>query len=258
MKTLHKCVTLLFAAGVAAAQTPSATVLGRLLDPAGAAVAGASVRVRNVDTNEIRTAETQGEGEYSIPALSPGNYELVVEKAGFKLLRQEHLVLQVGQAARVDATLLPTLSDGALSAGRLLAVPVVDGALAVEEGAQAPATRQALSKPKLVGIWVNHDVGTSVATQCEKRHRLSGAVEDLVCALLAERKPHHLTFVEFSDALWRAQRGPPPDHDHHLLIGEVEVVGVGGLAGWYPGETRGTPAEVDRSRWRRPSIGVEA
>ena len=46
MKTLEKFLALLIAAGVAAAQTPSATVVGRVLDPTGAAVSGATVRVR--------------------------------------------------------------------------------------------------------------------------------------------------------------------------------------------------------------------
>src|SRR4051812_2781535 len=106
MKTLHNSVTLLlFAAAVAAAQTPSATLVGRIVDPSSAAVVGASVRVRNVDTNDTRVTETKVDGEYTVAALAPGNYEVTVEKDGFKLLRQEQLILQVGQIARVDGVL---------------------------------------------------------------------------------------------------------------------------------------------------------
>jgi hypothetical protein len=109
MTTFQKSATPLLSlclfAGLAAAQSPSASLVGRIVDASNAAVVSASVRVRNVDTNEMRTAETKVDGEYTVSALQPGNYEVTVEKEGFKMLRQEHLVLQVGQTARVDGTL---------------------------------------------------------------------------------------------------------------------------------------------------------
>jgi hypothetical protein len=92
-------------AGLSAAQSPSASLVGRIIDPSNAAVVGATVRVRNVDTNEARTAVTKVDGEYTVAALQPGNYEVTVEKESFKLLRQEHLELQVAQTARLDGTL---------------------------------------------------------------------------------------------------------------------------------------------------------
>src|SRR4051794_17741839 len=100
MTTLMKRATCLFVvslfAAVADAQAPSATLVGRIVDASNAAVANAAIRVRNVATNELRHAETQLNGEYTMAALPPGNYEVTVEKDGFKLLRQEHLELQVG------------------------------------------------------------------------------------------------------------------------------------------------------------------
>src|SRR4051794_18155383 len=73
MKTINRTLAaLLLLAGLAAAQTPSAILVGRIVDPTNAAVAGAAIRVRNVDTNVVRTAETQLEGEYTVAALTPG------------------------------------------------------------------------------------------------------------------------------------------------------------------------------------------
>jgi hypothetical protein len=92
-------------AGLAAAQTPTATLVGRVVDATGAAVTGADIRVRNVETNEVRTAQTLLEGEYTVPGLSPGAYEVTIEKPGFKLLRENNLVLQIDQTARLDAQL---------------------------------------------------------------------------------------------------------------------------------------------------------
>src|SRR4051794_14324746 len=73
---------LTFFGGLAAAQAPSATVVGRVVDPTNAAVHGAAVRVRNAATNDVRTAQTQVDGNYTVAALPPGNYEVTVEKEG--------------------------------------------------------------------------------------------------------------------------------------------------------------------------------
>src|SRR5512140_3281659 len=86
-------------------QTTSATLVGRILDPSHAAVAGATVRVRSLTTNEIRTAQSHSDGEYTVSALAPGVYEVTVEKAGFRQLRESGLELQVEQTARLDAQL---------------------------------------------------------------------------------------------------------------------------------------------------------
>ncbi len=92
-------------AAVAVAQTPTATLVGRITDPSGAGVIGASVKVRNVNTNDVRTVQAQAEGEFTVANLEPGLYEVTVEKQGFKQVRQRSLELQVGQTARIDIAL---------------------------------------------------------------------------------------------------------------------------------------------------------
>src|SRR5262245_36887098 len=101
-----KFVTLIFtAATMAFAQTPAATLVGRIFDPSHAAVTGATIRVRNVDTNDVRTGQSQVDGAYTISSLAPGTYDVTIEKEGFKQLHEQNLVLQVDQTARLDATL---------------------------------------------------------------------------------------------------------------------------------------------------------
>jgi outer membrane receptor protein involved in Fe transport len=92
-------------AGLLAAQTPTATIVGRVVDSTHAGIAKASIQVRDVGTNETRVAESQPDGQYTITTLPPGNYEIRVEKAGFKQLRETSLELQADQTARVDVTL---------------------------------------------------------------------------------------------------------------------------------------------------------
>src|SRR5258708_1473648 len=96
---------LLILAMWAAAQTPSATLVGRIVDSTRAGVPGAAIKVRDVNTNEIRTVESQADGQYTISNLPPGAYDVTIEKSGFKLLRESNLELQVEQTARLDAQL---------------------------------------------------------------------------------------------------------------------------------------------------------
>src|SRR6185369_1148146 len=81
------------------------TVTGEVRDASGAAVAGASITVRNTETNGVRTVATNEEGVYSVPALNPGMYDVKVEKPGFKSATRARFELQVQQTARVDFAL---------------------------------------------------------------------------------------------------------------------------------------------------------
>jgi hypothetical protein len=98
-------VALVILAAGAAAQTPSATLVGRIVDASHAGVPGAAIKVRDVNTNEVRTAESQPDGQYTISNLPPGAYDVTIEKSGFKQLRESNLELQVEQTARLDAQL---------------------------------------------------------------------------------------------------------------------------------------------------------
>ena len=82
-----------------------ATIAGRVLDASGAAVVGANVQVRNVDTNEVSAVKTESTGDYSVPFLRPGNYALTVEAAGFKKYVQTGITLEVAQKAGLNVTL---------------------------------------------------------------------------------------------------------------------------------------------------------
>jgi len=91
-----KFVALLFVASLvlasmAAAQVPTATLVGRVTDASHAPVPGATIQVRNVNTNEIRTAQTGADGEYTVSNLLPGLYDVIIGQAGFKQLREAKL-----------------------------------------------------------------------------------------------------------------------------------------------------------------------
>jgi hypothetical protein len=87
------------------AQEFRATVNGRVVDQNKAAVANATVAVRNVATNEVATATTNSEGNYTIPFLKPGVYNMTVEASGFKRYVRDNQELQVSQTATIDVDL---------------------------------------------------------------------------------------------------------------------------------------------------------
>jgi hypothetical protein len=99
-------VLLLFAIApaLARAQTQITTgiIQGTVQDEQGATVSGASVEVRNLDTNLTKTLSSDENGRFVFLQLPPGRYTLSVSKQGFATLKQEEFALTVGQAANLD------------------------------------------------------------------------------------------------------------------------------------------------------------
>lgn len=93
------------ASGPARAQTAAGEITGRVKDPAGAAVPGATITVADTRTNLQRVVVSNGEGVYAAPGLPPGVYRLDVELAGFKPVRREGIRLATGEKARIEFNL---------------------------------------------------------------------------------------------------------------------------------------------------------
>lgn len=89
---------------IAGAQT-SATLAGRALDTSGGVLPGVTVAAVHLDRNISRSAVTDAEGRYVMPAMPVGSYEVRAELSGFKPVVRSGVVLTVGQAAALDFTL---------------------------------------------------------------------------------------------------------------------------------------------------------
>jgi hypothetical protein len=83
----------------------TAELTGLITDPSGAPVPEAAVSVRNVETGVNTDTVTNTQGYYTVTHLNPGNYELTVQKSGFKALTRPGIKLDVAQVARVDMVL---------------------------------------------------------------------------------------------------------------------------------------------------------
>jgi hypothetical protein len=93
------CIVVLccLPAVMAVAQSASyATITGQVADPQGAVISGAKVTATNVATGISRTANTTGSGDYTIPNLSPGTYNVKVEAAQFMPGEAKAVNLNVG------------------------------------------------------------------------------------------------------------------------------------------------------------------
>src|SRR6266404_5196329 len=86
-------------------------ITGRVSDVTGAAVPGAIVTLTSVSTNAARSTTSTQSGDYSLPSLPPGMYNVRIEHQGFKAAVSNNVELQVQQTVRLDFT----LQVGALS-----------------------------------------------------------------------------------------------------------------------------------------------
>lgn len=89
----------------AQSQALNGQIEGVVTDNAGAAVPGATVTARNLNTGATRNVTTDTTGIYRIPLLPLGKYEVTVEAANFKKLIRTGITLTTGQTATVNAKL---------------------------------------------------------------------------------------------------------------------------------------------------------
>src|SRR5258708_8084920 len=87
------------------AQEVSAGITGKVTDPTGGAIVGASVTAKERDRGTEWPTKTNEDGIYAFPRVPIGNYELRVEASGFKTSTQPNIQLEVNQRARIDLTM---------------------------------------------------------------------------------------------------------------------------------------------------------
>jgi hypothetical protein len=80
-------------------------ITGTVTDSSGAVVSGATVTVTNVATSVDRRVTTNDVGNYTVPFLNPGVYNITAQLSGFKAATRSGLTLQVGDVARVNFTM---------------------------------------------------------------------------------------------------------------------------------------------------------
>ena len=102
-RTLTLLALLVCTAPLALAQVTSGSLQGVVLDPNNAAVAGATVKVTNVETGISRETTTNAEGFYRVTNLNPGErYRIEVTAAGFAPKALENVAVRVATENTAD------------------------------------------------------------------------------------------------------------------------------------------------------------
>ena len=91
----------LFFVTLSSAQTSLATLRGKVTDQQGGVLPGVTVTARQTETNTTRSGATNEAGQFYLPSLPAGTYELTVELSGFSTGKRT-VILRVGQEAAAD------------------------------------------------------------------------------------------------------------------------------------------------------------
>ena len=94
------------------AQTTNGSIQGTVTDPSGAAIGGASVTGRNLDTGLTITTVTTDAGLYSLANLPPGRYSVTIQGPGLKKYSREGVTVQTDATVALDVQMeLGAVSD---------------------------------------------------------------------------------------------------------------------------------------------------
>ena len=98
-------LVLLLSPFAANAQNYAGSVRGTVTDPSGAAVAGATVTLRDVGTNATTETTSTDTGGYSFGNVSVGVYEVTVKAGSFKEYLAKDVEVHVSTSTEVNAKL---------------------------------------------------------------------------------------------------------------------------------------------------------
>src|ERR1700722_8144388 len=106
-KILRGIALLVLATVSAFAQGGRASINGTVTDPTGAVISGAQISAKNIETGQVTTVTTSSGGDYALPFVAIGHYEIKASHPGFAVQTQTGITLSADQAASVNFALQP-------------------------------------------------------------------------------------------------------------------------------------------------------
>src|SRR3989442_2266988 len=164
MKTYFRTIfitILLISASTATMAQSSVTgaIGGAVIDPNKAVVLGATVAVRNIDTNKESTASTDDEGRFRIVGLQPGTYSVRVTMQNFRPFLVENILVEVGRVTTVDVPLTVGMAEPGIVT--ISTTPIIN---TMQQDFSANINQTALNELPINGRrWSNFALGTPAA-----------------------------------------------------------------------------------------------
>jgi hypothetical protein len=135
----------LWLAAPAYAQFETATVLGTVRDPNGSVIGGASVTLRNIETDISSNTTTDANGDFQFVNTKIGSYQVIVEAGGFSRLVADRVTVTVNARQRVDLTVQVAMAAET--------VTITDAASPLE--ADSSARGQLIGRQQIVSLPLN-------------------------------------------------------------------------------------------------------
>src|SRR5262249_38610049 len=83
----------------------SGTIVGTVTDPGGAVVTNATVTITDKDTNDTNKVTTNSAGQFTVPSMKPGRYEIRISKQGFQTAVMKDQTVEIGKQLTANVTL---------------------------------------------------------------------------------------------------------------------------------------------------------
>jgi hypothetical protein len=85
--------------------TGTGTITGTVKDASGGVIPSTKITATHLQTGRTRTVMTNASGNYTLPQLAIGDYEIRAEKSGFKLFDQKGITLNADTVLPLNITL---------------------------------------------------------------------------------------------------------------------------------------------------------
>src|SRR3954447_6892425 len=99
------CTLLLTSTTALGQGSTTATIRGNVQDSSGGVLPGATVTVTNTGTKAVQSTVSDDRGQYLVPGLFPGTYDLRVELSGFKSYERKNIALSPNDTRGMDIRL---------------------------------------------------------------------------------------------------------------------------------------------------------